>query len=315
MTVSVTTLAQQALRLLGVRIVPLDDSPTLTETVTATGIATAALVELGVLNSDGTPVTETVPQATIATAALTELGVIASDETPSPTDQALVLDKVASVHGSLFAQGIATWTVDAIPRSFTEEYTKLTAATAASSFGKAVDPAIVALLEGRVRAGATVLNADMPFMLDKVASVHAALDAQGVVWWSGDAVPRAFVVEYTKLTVAMTGASFGKAIDPAIIPALEGRIRKGAMVLSADDNAQQAVQAVHDDLVMRGLARWTVLDIPNALADPYTVLAADMLGPLFSVQTDPKDAQAAMISIYRYVALPTSGERVAATYF
>ena len=33
---------------------------------------------------------------------------------------------------------------------------------------------------------------------------------------------------------------------------LEGpRIRKGAMVLISDDQAQQAAQAVHDDLVMR----------------------------------------------------------------
>ena len=139
------------------RIVPLDDSPTLTEMV---------------------------PFATIATAALIELGVIASDETPIPSDQAL--------------------------------------------------------------------------MLDKVASVHAALDAQGVVWWPVGSIPRAFTEEYTKLTAAMAGSSFGKAIDPAIVALLEARVRKGAMVLSADNNAQQAVQAVHDDLVMRGIARWTV---------------------------------------------------------
>ena len=72
--------------------------------------------------------------------------------------------------------------------------------------------------------------------------------------------------------------SLGQKTDPAMIPALEGRVRKGVMVLSADDNAQQAVQAVHDDLVMRGIARWTVFDIPQALGDPYVVLAADNLG-------------------------------------
>ena len=182
MTESIATIAQKALRRLGVRIVPLDDSPTLTEMVSFNAIATAALVELGVLNSDGTPTTRTVPQATIATAALVELGVIASDEAPIPSDQALMLDKVASVHASLFDQGIALWAVGTIPRAFAEEYVKLTAAQAASSFGKSIDPAIVAMLEGRVRAGAAVLNADIPFMLDKVASVHAALDAQGVVW-------------------------------------------------------------------------------------------------------------------------------------
>jgi len=214
MTTSVGTIAQVALRRLGVRIVPLDDSPTLTEMV---------------------------PVATIATAALVELGVIASDETPLPSDQAL--------------------------------------------------------------------------MLDKVASVHAALDAQGVVWWPSGSVPRAFVEEYTKLTAAMAGSSFGKSIDPAIVALLEARVRKGAMVLSADTNAQQAVQAVHDDLVMRGIARWTSLDIPDPLSDPYATLAADALAPLFGGDTDPNDTRDAMVAIYRYVALPSSGETVSTAYF
>jgi hypothetical protein len=416
-TVSISTLAQQALRRLGVRIVPLADSPTLTEMVPAATIATNALVELGVLNSDGERATATVspaaiatsalvdlgvlnsdltlavpatvPQATIATNALVELGVIAADETPSTADQALAVDTVASVHGSLAAQGIALWDVSAIPRAFAEEYTKLTAAMSASSFGKTVDPAILALLEGRirigaqvlnadpafmldivlrvhdslaaqgiaswtsaaiphsfaeeytkltaayaaaafgmasdqaivalledrVRKGATVLNADMALMLGKVASVHASLDAQGVVWWTGDAVPRAFAEEYTKLTVASAAASLGKQIDPAMIPALEARVRKGAMVLSADDNANQAVQSLHDDLVMRGIARWTVFDIPDALGDPYVTLAADALAPLFGMDTDAGDTRDAIVAIYRYIALPSSGETVPAAYF
>jgi hypothetical protein len=214
MTTSIGTIAQQALRRLGVRIVPLDDSPTLTDTVT---------------------------QAAIATVALQELGVIASDETPSATDQAA--------------------------------------------------------------------------MVGKAAGVHASLDAQGVVWWGADAIPAAFAEEYIKLTAAYGASMFGKSVDPAVVALLEARVRKGAMVLSADDNAQQAVQAVHDDLVMRGIARWTVFDIPDALTDPYVTLAADALAPLFGGDTDPKDTQDAMVAIYRYTALPSSGETVPATYF
>ena len=214
MTVSIGTIAQQALRRLGVRIVPLDDSPTLTETV---------------------------PTDIIAKQALVELGVIAADETPS-------------------------------------QY-------------------------------------DLDLTSDKLASVHAALDAQGVVWWTVYAIPRAFTEEYVKLTAAMAGSSFGKSIDPAIVALLEARVRKGAMVLSADDNAQQAVQAVHDDLVMRGIARWTIFDIPDAVGPQYAVLAADRLAPLFGGDTDPKDTALAMVSIYRFIALPSSGETVAAAYF
>jgi hypothetical protein len=215
MTTSVGTIAQQALRRLGVRIVPLDDSPTLTEMVSFDVIAIGALIELGV---------------------------IASDETP--------------------------------------------------------------------------IDADMTYMRDKVASVHAALDAQGIVWWPVGSVPRAFVEEYTKLTAATAGSSFGKAIDPAMVALHEARIRKGAMVLSSDDNAQQAVQAVHDDLVMRGIARWTSLDIPTALGDPYVVLTCANLDPLFGLQTtDANDVRDAMVAIYRYVALPSSGETVSVAYF
>jgi hypothetical protein len=87
------------------------------------------------------------------------------------------------------------------------------------------------------------------------------------------------------------------------------------MVLSADDNAQQAVQAVHDDLVMRGIARWTSQDIPDPVGPQYAVLAADRLAPLFGMDTDAKDSALAMVSIYRFIALPTSGETVTAAYF
>ena len=214
MTVSVGTIAQIALRRLGVRIVPLDDSPVLTEMVAFDVIAIGALIELGV---------------------------IASDETPA--------------------------------------------------------------------------DADMTYMRDKVASVHAALDAQGVVWWPVGSVPRAFVEEYTKLTAAQGASSFGQPADPAIVAMLEARVRKGAMVLSSDTKAQEAVQDVHSDLVMRGIARWSIQDIPTPLADPYATLAADALAPLFGGDTDPNDTLMAITSIYRYVALPSSGEQVSVAYF
>jgi hypothetical protein len=214
MTVPVSTIAERALRRLNVAVVPLDDRPTLTELL---------------------------PAATIATMALVELGVIASDETPIPSDQALALDKVASV--------------------------------------------------------------------------HAALDAQGIVWWTGAAIPRAFVEEYTKLTAAHASSSFGKASDPAALALLEGRIRRGAMVIASHDIAVEAVMAVHTDLVGRGIARWSSQDIPEAVGNSYVVLAADALAPLFERKTDPKDAALAMVAIFRYVALPTSGERVVSEYF
>jgi len=215
MTVPVSTIAERALRRLNVAVVPLDDRPTLTEMV---------------------------PVATIATMALVELGVIASDETPIPSDQALALDKVASV--------------------------------------------------------------------------HAALDAQGVVWWDGTAVPRAFTEEFVKLTAAQMATSFGKAVDPAVVALLEARVRHGAMVIASHDIAVEAVMAVHTDLVGRGIARWTSNDIPEMAALPYEMLSAYNLAPKFPpAEQDKAEVAQAMSSLFKITALPTSGERVVVEYF
>ena len=266
-----------------------DGTPS-TAIVTPTTIATSALVELGVLNSDLTlAVPATVPQATIATAALTELGVIASDETPSATDQALAVDKVASVHGNLVDQGIALWDIAAIPRAVAEEYTKLTAAMSASSFGKAVDPAIVALLEGRVRAAAQVLNADAAYMLDIVLRVHDSLTTQGIAIWASTAIPHGVAEEYSKLTAGYAAAGFGKAIDPQVVALLESRVRTTAQVLNADAAFMlDMVLRVHDGLAAQGIASWTSAAIPHAVAEEYTKLTASYAAAAFGKAADPQ---------------------------
>jgi hypothetical protein len=214
-SVSVSEIAERTLRRLNVTVVPLDDRPTMTEMV---------------------------PVATIATMALVELGVIASDESPSPTDQALALDKVASV--------------------------------------------------------------------------HAALDAQAMVWWDATAVPRAFVEEYTKLAAAQMASSFGKVVDPANVALFEGRVRRGAMGIASHDIAVEGVMAVHTDLVGKGIARWSSNDIPEMAAMPYEMLAAYELAPKFPpAEQKPADVVQAMRTLFTITALPTSGERVVAEYF
>lgn len=214
MTVTVSTLAERSLRRIGVSIVPLDDSPVMTEFV---------------------------PMPAIATMALQELGVIAADETPSASDQALALDKVKSV--------------------------------------------------------------------------HAALDAQGVVWWGADAAPRGFAEEYTKLTASAMASSFGRQADPKIVEYLEQRVRQGVMEMSAHDVAVEAVMATHNHLVATNVARWSVFDIPSYAEMPYEMLAALSLGPKFDRQVDPQSGAVAMRMLLQAIALPTSGESVRVEYF
>jgi len=215
MSVSVSTIAERALRRLNVAVVPLDDRPVLTEMVDVVNIALAALVELGV---------------------------IAAEETPS--------------------------------------------------------------------------SADLTFMQERVASVHAALDAQGLVWWEGSSVPRFCAEEVTKLAAAQAASAFGKTTDPALVALLEGRIRRGAMGISSHDIAVEAVMAVHTDLVGRGIARWSSQDIPEMAAMPYEMLTAYELAPKFPpAKQDQAELVQAMRSLFTITALPTSGERVVAEYF
>jgi hypothetical protein len=214
MTIAVATLAEMALRRLGVALIPVADRPMLVATDVPASIATAALIELGV---------------------------IAADETPSAADQALAVSKVNAVHDSLASQAI--------------------------------------------------------------------------VWWESSAIPRGVAEEYVKLSALYMASSFGKTADPAMLPVLEARVRRMSSILSATDIAIAAVMAVHNDQVMRGRARWSSQDIPDSLSQPYVMLAAALCAPEFDRKADPLDMQLAETAISRYIALPTSGEPVEATYF
>jgi hypothetical protein len=209
MATDIATLGEKALRRLGVAIIPVADRPMLTVMV---------------------------PPATIATAALVELGVIASDETPSSTDQALALQKVQAV--------------------------------------------------------------------------QASLASQALVWWDDTGVPSALVEEYTKLAASLMASSFGKSGDPNLYAMLEGRVKRMALILSANDQATDAVQGVHNDLLARGIARWSSLDIPEQVGDAYVLLAANQLAPLFDKPFSPVFDQQANRALAQYVSLPSSGERV-----
>ena len=214
MTASIAQLGERALRRLGVAIVPEDQRPAL------------AMI---------------VAPATIATNMLVELGVIASDETPIASDQALALAKVNAVHDSMVAQAFVRWSVNAIPQAVSEEYTKLAALFAASSFGK-----------------------------------------QG---------------------------------DPQMLPVLEQRVRKVAMVMQAPDEAFDAVMAVHQHLTATGFARWSVFDLPESAELPYVLLAANRLAPSFGAQANPADDVMAARALAQIVALESSGVPVRVEYF
>jgi hypothetical protein len=142
-----------------------------------------------------------------------------------------------------------------------------------------------------------------------------SLVSQAFVSWTSGAIPQAMSEEYTLLTAMHLATAFGKTADPAMLPALEGRIRKYQIVLDAPGAAENAVMDVHNDLSMRGLVRWSSWDIPDSAADAYEMLAANQIAQLFGMPDDEKAGRASEIQLARMIALPTSGERTPAEYF
>jgi hypothetical protein len=160
---------------------------------------------------------------------------------------------------------------------------------------------------------------DQAYALPKVLAIHDALVAQGIVSWTSDQIPRAVSEEYTMLAAQHLGPSFGKPVgDAAGRDAVEARIRRVAMIMSAPAVALDSVIDVHNDLAARGKVRWSIFDIPPGAIDPYVVLTADRLWPQFPGLAKPQlpaAAVAAMAQLARIIALPSSGEPVVADYF
>jgi hypothetical protein len=187
----VSDLGERALRRIGVAVVPVADRP---------------------------PLNAMVSPASVATAALVELGVIASDETPTASDQALALAKVQAVQDSLTARALTWWDNTGIPSAVAEEYTKMAATLAATSFGKAGDIQIYAALEARVRQVALVLSAP-DLATAAVQAVHDDLAARGRVRWSIQDIPPAAVDPYVALAAAALAPRFEQQFPPDAVVA------------------------------------------------------------------------------------------------
>lgn len=182
-----------------------------------------------------------------------------------------------------------------------------------------VPPATIAtnaLLELAVIASdETPSTADQALALAKVQQVQDSLASQALVWWSNDGVPRAVAEEYTKMAAAMLASSFGKQSDLGAYQTLEQRVRRMALILSAQNVAEEAIMAVHAQLEAQGLLRWSSVDIPDAVAEGYVIRAAAMLAPSFDKPADPMAEPQALRVFARYAALAPSGVPTIASYF
>jgi hypothetical protein len=228
--------------------------------------------------------------------------------------QDLAEDRVKAVHDELVGNGYASWAVTAIPQGVSDDYVALVMLWLSPVFEIKADPSGIPALEARVKRYALVLQAQS-LAEASVAALHDELVGSAFVSWALNAIPQAVSDDYAGLTMIRLAQLFDAKVDPAGVPAMEGRIRHFSLVQRAPDLATEAVTAVHADLAARGKVRWSQLDIPLAAELPYVLLAAFKLAPEFDKPANVNDYTLAEKSIARLIALPTSGERVRAQYF
>ena len=316
MAVTIAELGVRVLRRLGVAVVPAAERPALSAAITVLTVAQRALEGLGVTvpAADRPPLVTVVSVPTLGLRALQWLGVVASDETPNVADQDMAEGKVLAIHDALVAAGVAAWPITAIPLSVAEDYMMLAAMQLASSFGKAADPAQRLPLEERMRRVSLIIRAQDEAQA-RVLAVHDTLAAQGALGWASTAIPQAVSEEYVAMVREHLAPLFGQKPDLTVFPAMEARVRRFSMIIRAPALAEQKLMAVHANLDARGKTRWSVMDLPRYVEEPYVVLAANMLAPEFALPADQAAGQLAMRELSQVISLPSSGGRVVAEYF
>jgi hypothetical protein len=316
MAATIADLGARVLRRLGVAVVAASDRPAVGGASGFPEVAARALQIAGIPVPAGERVLNvaTVALADLGRIALERLGVIAADEAPSTEDAARAGFAVSAVHDALIGQGIAGWSEITVPRAVAEEYIVLTAIHLATTFGRTADPAQIPAMEARVRRVAAVIRAQGVAETEAQA-VHQSLLAQGFASWGGTEIPAAMAEEYAQLVALRVAPLLGMETAPAAQDAMEARVRRLAMQMHAPALAERAVMSVHSNLTGRGMARWSVFDIPAAAERPYEILAANDLAPSFEKAPDLLAGQMAMRELAQVVALPSSGERVAPEWF
>lgn len=318
-TMTAAEVAGIAVRQLGI-VVPEADRPALTVTVTPDDMAARALRAVGINPAPlgAAPTGGTSTSAQLATRGLTKLGVIASDETPQPGDQADALAKVVAVHDMLVALGYVTWGVDAVPDHAAEFYVVMASNLLAPEFGKPSSVEAFDIGREAIRTMALTGAYGQALALSKVQAVHDALVAAGIVSWDLAAVPLAYSEEYVSMAAGLLSPVMGRPqtpadrqADQAAWDAAEARIRRAALITTAQDRAVAKVRAAYEELSALGLVNYDLNSLPASMSDAYAGLAATLLGPEMGKEESPDALAARWMRIKRVAMGGPAGQALA----
>jgi hypothetical protein len=212
-----------------------------------------------------------------------------------PTALARAEAKVATVHAEVAATGLADWTVSEIPTSVAEFYVDMVSQLLAPMYGGKLDQVAHDAALQRVRRVVLSGTRGQALAQAKVSAVHDSLIATGLVSWPLEAIPQAYAEDYVTMAVPVMAPVVGYAIDPQDRATLAGqrdaaeaRIRRGAMIVGLQARAEVKVRSIQSELNGMGIASWGADAIPASMGDAYATLVAEMLGPDFGKEQNPK---------------------------
>jgi hypothetical protein len=222
------------------------------------------------------------------------------------TAQSRAVLKVQAVHADLAASGLIGWTSSTIPAGAAEHYAEMVVQAMAPMFGQQ-SAAISATgatqgmnaynaAEAHIRRMGLSGPLGLSVAEDKVGAAHEALNALGLVSWPLTAIPVAYVPDYAQMAATLISAfalmprdAQTRQVDNAAWDAAIERVRKGALIVGAQERALAKVQAVHGELDAMGMVSWPLNAIPGSMADAYATAATTLMGAEAGKMPDPKE--------------------------
>lgn len=239
-----------------------------------------------------------------------------------PVGLGLAQERVVSVHEMLAGMSLVTWDSAAIPDYAEEAYVDMAADMLAPLLGLPGDQAAYDGAMASIRRFSVAGAAGQTLAEARVVEVHEALNGAGLVEWPVTAVPLTEVEAYVAMTASLLAPIYnvgqdaaGREVWASTWRSSFASVRRSAIVRRAPELASQKIMAVHQAYAARGRVRWTIWDIPVYVEEPYVLLAASIMAPECDVKADPSWAVQGDQLISQFIALGSSGERVAAEYF
>ena len=283
--------------------------------------ARRALLLLGVnpMEVTGPSTSITFSSNVLARNTLLRLSRIAPDETPDALSLASALTEVQSVHDRLVTLDYVSWDLSQVPASAAPHYVTMASVMLAQSFGLPMAMDSYTAAQEMIRLQALSGDSAQTRAEARVISIHETLTASGMAAWSVYAIPLAVVDAYAAMVAHLLSSVHGRPGDPNAMVAGMAAVRR--YDLSGPRGqvlAENEVSAVHDALVMQGLASWPVSAIPVAQAGHYVVLAVPgvmrmAFGAVSSeqAQVDAAAHDSAMTAIRKIVVLQGAEARTA----